>query len=293
MTSAENTNSNKFNLAENYKVNSVAQEPNERLAKANGTSRVPPLVISQGSFQGLLLIKIFMNLFSLYDSLVCVTVWMRNTQKYVSKSGFQHSLRTIATWLCKIKYHQTNKRQKTHNHIDDIIMDKSQTKTMIDARSYSNREITSDHRMVVARMQMMWSKLYNKKPKSEPPAKCFNSNKLTDEITKKKFQQDLQKELAEQEKDNFERVEQIIKNVNNEQLGFCNTKPNRQVDDDRLAKVSIQQTQIRKRIENSSDATKINELKAEKKTILKEMNRIIREIKEEVIDKVVKGMIPR
>lgn len=88
-------------------------------------------------------------------------------------------------------------------------------------------------------------------------------------------------------------MEQIIKNVNNEQLGFCNTKPDRQVDDDRLAKVSIQQTQIRKRIENSSDATKINELKAEKKTILKEMNRTIREIKEEAIDKVVKGMIPR
>lgn len=94
---------------------------------------------------------------------------MRNTEKYVSKSGFQHSLRTITTWLCKIKYHQTNKTQTTHNHIDDIIMDKSQTKTMIDARSYSNREITSDHQMVVARMQIMWSKLYNKKPKSEPP----------------------------------------------------------------------------------------------------------------------------
>ena len=46
-------------------------------------------------------------------------------------------------------------------------------------------------------------------------------------------------------------MEQIIKNVNNEQLGFCNTKPDRQVHDDRLAKVSIQQTQIRKRIENS------------------------------------------
>ena len=46
-------------------------------------------------------------------------------------------------------------------------------------------------------------------------------------------------------------MEQIIKNVNNEQLGFCNKKPDRQVHDDRLAKVSIQQTQIRKRIENS------------------------------------------
>lgn len=34
-------------------------------------------------------------------------------------------------------------------------------------------------------------------------------------------------------------MEQIIKNVNNEQLGFCNTKPDRQVGDDWLVKVSF------------------------------------------------------
>ena len=57
--------------------------------------------------------------------------------------------------------------------------------------------------------------------------------------------------------------------------------------------MTIQQTQIRIRIENSLDTTEINALKSETKAVIKEMNKVIREIKEEEINYVVKGMTPR
>ena len=54
----------------------------------------------------------------------------------------------------------THKVRRIYNQIDYIIMGKHQIQSMTDAQSYSGTETNSDHRIVVARFQVQWSKLY-------------------------------------------------------------------------------------------------------------------------------------
>ena len=62
-------------------------------------------------------------------------------------------------------------------------MGKNQIQSMSDARAYSGTETNSNHRIIVTRFQIQWSKLYQKKPKQLCTSK-FNAAKLKDPLTK-------------------------------------------------------------------------------------------------------------
>ena len=87
-----------------------------------------------------------------------------------------------------------------YNQIDYIIMNKNKVQTLTDARAYSGSETASDHRIVVARMQVLWSKIYNNKNVNNEE-KRFNTNKLiNDKVIRENYQNDLESKTTKREK---------------------------------------------------------------------------------------------
>ena len=67
---------------------------------------------------------------------------------------------------------------------------------MIDARSYFGTETASDHRVVVTRILLSWSKSYsNRKDKSTEYAKLNTNLLIHDPVYKKQYQDNLKKAL--------------------------------------------------------------------------------------------------
>ena len=66
---------------------------------------------------------------------------------------------------------------------------------MIDARTYSGTETSSDHRIVVTRIDVNWSKLYAKKPKLNTERKINTQQLIHDEQSRLKFQQETERKI--------------------------------------------------------------------------------------------------
>ena len=113
--------------------------------------------------------------------------WCENNNKFLCNTTFQHEQSHIATLSNSIINSNTNRVHHIFNQTDYIIMGKNQIQSMTDARSYSSTETNSDHRIVVTRFQVQWSKLNKKKPKQLCIPK-FNTEKLKDPLTKELYQ---------------------------------------------------------------------------------------------------------
>ena len=109
--------------------------------------------------------------------------WCKSNNKCLCNTAFQYKQSHIAAWSISVINSNTNKVRHIYNQIDYIITDKNQTQSMIYARSYSGTETNNNHRTVVTRFQVQWSKFYQRKPKRLCTSK-FNTEKLKDLLTK-------------------------------------------------------------------------------------------------------------
>ena len=55
-----------------------------------------------------------------------------------------------------------------------LIIDQNQKQTLTDARSYSGTETSSDHRLIVARIEINWPRLYHNRAPNKKEGK-FNT----------------------------------------------------------------------------------------------------------------------
>ena len=65
------------------------------------------------------------------------------------------------------KFTKNNEIVTVYNQIDYILCKQNQKQTLIDARSYSNALVDSDHRIVVTKSDMQLSKIYPKNNKEK------------------------------------------------------------------------------------------------------------------------------
>ena len=107
---------------------------------------------------------------------------------------------------------------------------------------------------------------YSKQFKQKQPLQTLHSKQQTDG----KGQRKLSKKAAE------------------ESVGYIRNPPTNQIPDELLQEWSIQQKESRLQIEKSKDSTKILSLKAERKAILKQMKKRKKELREKVIDEILK-----
>ena len=213
-----------------------------------------------------------------------------SSNKFICNTAFQHQAKHITTWQCQTKNKKTNKIVNVYNQIDYIIMDKNQIHTLSDSRSYSGAETSSDHRIVVARMEVNWSKLYSKSNPTKTE-KRIDTNKLVyDKDIQEKYQQESERkinELINNNNSDMNNVKNVLKEVAIEQLGYVDQKPKRFTDTN-IEKLSKQQKQLRLEIENNKDPEKHDELRNKRKQLMKDIQKRIKCLQEKEVDDILK-----
>ena len=208
---------------------------------------------------------------------------------FIANSAFQNPAKRITTWTNQRK--MADGTVKTiHNQIDYMLILQDQKRTLIDARSYGGTETSSDHKLVKMKMLIKWAALY-RRPKRDEPTKKFNTAVLiNDEDKRKAYRKNLDErivELARNEQLTWEHIKSEIIKAAEETIGYIENIKAQRIADPELEAMSKQQKKLRIDIENSKEAERIEELKKERKKILKSLTDKVAKRKEDEVDKLV------
>ena len=209
---------------------------------------------------------------------------------FLCNTAFQQPARFITTWVNQKKDAKSGEITSIYNQIDYIIMDKEQAHTLISARSYAGTETYSDHKLVKMEVEINWVKLYRtQKPKTN--SKRFDITRLVDdEEVQNNYKNQLNialTKLRENGKKGWNNIMSTIKEVADETIGFKKKEKHQHVQDKELEQMSKQQMHIRKCMESSNSADKVDELRKSRKNIMKKMKTKVIQIREKEIDKII------
>ena len=215
-------------------------------------------------------------------------------KKIISNSCFKHRAKNITTW----SQQRTNKDTKIvtniFNQIDYIIVDQSQKQCLRNSRSYSGTETTSDHRIVITRMEIHWPRLYKQQTNMEGNEKKIDIQKLvrSKEIQEKykdsirnKLDQHQGKEYSNNQK--WENLKDIMKTSAEETVGYVKRLRKDEMEDQQIEEMSKKQKKLRVEKENSKDTSKVKILKKERKSILKKITTRMKNLREEKIKNII------
>ena len=113
---------------------------------------------------------------------------------FITNSAFKHSARHMTTWQQKRKINGED--ITIFNMIDYILITNTKRQILVDSRSYAGMLKSSDHRLVVSRMEVKWPKMYKHKHKEISPK--INTNMLHDPEARTKYQSKLKDITADQ-----------------------------------------------------------------------------------------------
>lgn len=105
-----------------------------------------------------------------------------NNKLHVCNSSFAHKACHRTTWSGQFT-EPNGEVRKIYNQIDYILLHKNNIQSMIDARSCSGTETFSDHRIVVTRIHLSWSKMFNNKNQKLTNVSKLNTDKLIHDPT--------------------------------------------------------------------------------------------------------------
>ena len=83
--------------------------------------------------------------------------------KFITSSSFQHLAKHITTCSRRRTNPVTKQNVWIYNQIDYIILNQKNKQVLTNARSYWGTEISSDHRLVVARIELTWARIYHQR----------------------------------------------------------------------------------------------------------------------------------
>ena len=145
--------------------------------------------------------------------------------------------------------------------------------------------------MVVTTLEVIWCNLYNTNKNSSPVKRRFNTQKLVHcKETALKYQTELSESIIKSRSKGIRSIEKLkdsIREIAEKHIGYKEVTKNRQVDDEEVNRLSKEQKCLRLAIQNSEDPKKIEKLKSERKQILKTMEKRIKKLKGEEIDRLV------
>ena len=79
--------------------------------------------------------------------------------KCIASSSFQHPAKHITTWSQRKTNPVKKQNVSIYNQIDYIILNQKNKQVLTDARSYGGTETSSDPRLVVARIELIWARI--------------------------------------------------------------------------------------------------------------------------------------
>ena len=211
----------------------------------------------------------------------------------VANSCFQHPAKHITTWSQQRTDPGTSTVNTIFNQIDYIICDQKHKHLLTDARSYSGTETHSDHRLVVTRIEVNWSKMYLKKPTVQKEKIIDTEKLINDTDTQMQYQTHITESIdaignSQPEQHRWDTMKKIIHKAAQENIGYRQPQSNVQIRDRLLENMSIQQKEAWMKIENCKDVNQIKIMKRERKTILREMKRRMKDLKEKQIEKIIR-----
>ena len=142
---------------------------------------------------------------------------------FIANSAFDHPARHITTWSRTYIDKITKKPTNSFSQIDYIITNRNHKHCITDARSYAGTKVFSDHRLVVARLEVNWSSLYKKVTQKQNSTKRFNTELLTNnDQSKKEYQESLTRnhELTPASDERWDRLKGIITSTAEEIIGY-------------------------------------------------------------------------
>ena len=206
-------------------------------------------------------------------------------QLFISNSKFKHPARHITTWQ---NTREIGGRSLTiFNQIDYIICPIDKKHVLLDARSYSGTTVSSDHRLVVCKMEIDLYKLY--KPRKAKTNRSFNYSILsTNDQVRQEYKTKVQQKLREHCIDtaNWNQIRTSITSAAEEVLGFIKQeKPrnNRQLDRE-IENLSKEQKELRIKIENCKNTEKRVVMKTRRNNIVHQIKRKLIISKEKYLD---------
>ena len=98
--------------------------------------------------------------------------------KFTANSSFQYPGKHITTWSQRRTNPLTKQNVWNYNQIDYIILNQKNKQVLTNARSYGGTETLSDHRLVVARIELTWARIYHQRMPNTSQKK-FDTRQLT------------------------------------------------------------------------------------------------------------------
>ena len=210
---------------------------------------------------------------------------------YITNTAFQHPARHITTWSQQRTNKQTNKVKHIYNQIDYIIMSRSNSPNLTEARSYAGTETFSDHRLVVMSYEDNWTKLFKIANKKTESTKRFNTQALTNDTDMRKtYEETLKTRIDEEEVSTWDKLCTTVKEVAEEVIGYVKPLKNREEDDNNVRELSIKQKDVRMSMMNEENPAIVTNLRKERKRIQCEIQKILKHKREKEIDNIVQDI---
>ena len=227
-----------------------------------------------------------------------VEMSMRN-ELILTNTQFYHKLSHRSTWVCpERKEEHKNKngmvrRNPYRNQIDYTLVRKKHKSMLTNSRTYSGINTNSDHRLVMTKMNVKWSKAYKNKQNEE----IINMEQLKNEENKKKYQEEVQKKIdVTRVKNNVsQNVQEKWKNIVDtctiaakETIGIRKKKKNSE--DEEVVKLSKQQLKLKNDINACKNKNKRDEMRIVRNTILKKIHKKLQDIENHKTEEILEEL---
>ena len=206
--------------------------------------------------------------------------------KLIANRSFQHPANYITTRSQRRTNPVTKQNVWIYNHIDYIILNQKNKQVLTDASSYGAIQTLSDHRIVIARIELTWARIYHQRMPNTSQSRLDTRGLTQNEENQERYRGHIKHEtessacIAAQQENKWEKLKDIIKCVAETHIGYKKKVNNHQISDPDLESISKEQKDIRLQIENCKDIEKNKQFRKSRKEILKEMNHKVRAARE-------------
>ena len=174
--------------------------------------------------------------------------------------------------------------------IDYILVPQKLKNNLIDARSYSGTQTSSDHRIVISKIKIDKFTIFKQEKNTEKPKRYNIQGLITNKEIRKEYEENIEKELNTMERKEWENVKNVMKKVTEEKVRFVKGERHKQEYSKKFEEFSNKQKRIRIEINNTEDVTRIRQLRSSRNKILKEIKKEQQEIVNNNIDTIVEGI---
>ena len=186
---------------------------------------------------------------------------------FIGGAAFKHKATHISRWENKRVYPKDlTKTITVYNQIDHILCSEKIKHTLINARSFSGTEASSDHRLVICKLQVKKYNIFENASKRHSKS-CKTFQLIRSEETKNAYQQQLHENFCKMECTSWENIRASITNAATKTIGFTKNKrihrPNNPVGE----RLSNQPKELRLHFTSTVNNEKVRKLKTQSQSI--------------------------